>query len=256
MIDAAKRKAVYMLYHDGMSQREIARRLRIGINTVRRIIDQQGVMPSIVRSNKIQLSPELLRRLHKQCKGEAQCVHEKLTKDHGVEVGYSTLTRILRELGLRVSRGGQLTQKKADDKRWLTKFCRSHPSLETIKADLDNSDDVAELLRYAKNGQVRQRKRAIAVIAKKRGISIRTISSVLGSSTNTIRKYLDIYCNEGISVLFGPSLPRTEVRIGDAEKTPRIMELLHHKPRSFGINRTSWTHSRRGFHVATLRASR
>ena len=81
------------------------------------------------------------------------------------------------------------------------------------------------------------------VLASKRGISIRTTVSVLQCSRNATRKYLKIYCDEGLSVLFGPSSPRSEVRIGDAEKTPRILELLHHKPKSFGINRTSWTHS-------------
>ena len=100
MIAADKRKAVFMLYQDGMTQREIARRLRIARNTVRRIIKLKGTMPRIVRSDKIQLAPDLLRRLHKQCKGQALRVHEKLTKEHGVQVGYSTLTRTLRELGL------------------------------------------------------------------------------------------------------------------------------------------------------------
>lgn len=106
-----------MLYLDGMSQREIARRLRIANNTVRRIIGQKGAMPSIVRTDKIQLAPELLLRLHKQCNGEAQRVHETLTKDHGVEVGYSTLTCILRELGLRGFRGGRSTVKKRSTTR-------------------------------------------------------------------------------------------------------------------------------------------
>jgi transposase len=241
MIAADKRKAVFMLYQSGMTKREIARRLRIARNTVRTIIKQKGIMPSIVRSDKIQLAPDLLRRLHKECKGQASRVREKLTKEHGVQIGYSTLSRTLRELGLLGFQSRM--ERKADDQRWLTKLIRRIPSIETIEADLDKSDDLAELLHYARNGRPRQRKKAIVVLAWKRGLSNHTIAGVHGFSRNTIRKYLKIYCDNGLSVLFGPSSPRSEVRIGDAEKTPRILELLHHKPRAFGINRTSWTHA-------------
>lgn len=136
MIAADKRKAAFMLYQDGMTQREIARRLRIDRKTVRAIIKQKGIMPSIVRSDKIQLAPNLLRRLHKECKGEALRVHEKLKNEHGVQVGYSTLTRILRELGLHGLRGAQSTGKKADDQMWRTKVIRRPPTLKTIEADL------------------------------------------------------------------------------------------------------------------------
>lgn len=241
MITADKRKVVFILYQEGMTQREIARRLRIGRYTVRRIIEQKGMLLSKVRSDKLQLDTDLLRYLHKQCNGEALRVHEKLTKEHGMQVGYSTLTHTLRELGLVAVQS--TVEKKADDQRWLTKIIRRIPSLETVEADLDNSDDLAELLHYAKNGRIRQRKKAIVVLARRRGISNHTIAGVLESSRNTIRQYFKTYCDKGPSVLFGPSSPRSEVRIGDAEKTPRILKLLHDKPMSFGINRTSWTHS-------------
>ena len=136
MIAADERIAVFMLYQDGMTQREIARRFRISRNTVRRIIEQEGTMPVIVRSDKIQLAPDLLRRLHEQCKGQLRFVHKILTEDHGVRVGYSTLTLSLRELGLR---GIQpMVTKKADDRRWLTKIIRSPPSLENTSSQFLN----------------------------------------------------------------------------------------------------------------------
>ena len=42
MIDADKRKAVFLLHQEGMGGREIARRLGLGRNTVRRIIALGG----------------------------------------------------------------------------------------------------------------------------------------------------------------------------------------------------------------------
>ncbi len=100
MIDADKRKAVYLLHQKGMGAREIARRLGLGRNTVRRTIMLGGAMPPPARREKQPLDPELLRRLYAQCEGWIQRVHEKLTEEEGVSVPYPTLTRKLRALGI------------------------------------------------------------------------------------------------------------------------------------------------------------
>jgi transposase len=100
MIEADKRKAIFLLHHEGMSVRQIARRLGASRNTVRTIIEQEGTVPKTVRSDKQQIDVELLRRLHQECDGRLQRLHEKLTEEEGISVTYSTLTRLLRELGI------------------------------------------------------------------------------------------------------------------------------------------------------------
>src|SRR5204863_505125 len=52
MIEADKRKAVFLLHQEGMSIREIARRLQLSRNTVRTIPKQQGEMPTSPRKHK------------------------------------------------------------------------------------------------------------------------------------------------------------------------------------------------------------
>mgnify|MGYP001568751772 CR=1 FL=1 len=100
MIATDKRKAIFLLHQEGMSAREIARRLGLSRNTVRAIIQQAGVMPPTTRADKQRIDEELLRRLYQQCQGWVQRVHEKLVEEEGVSVKYSTLTRMLRELGI------------------------------------------------------------------------------------------------------------------------------------------------------------
>lgn len=104
MINADKRKAIYLLYTEGMGLREISRKLNVGCNSVSRIIAQQGEMPEIKRKDKIDIDPELLRSLHEKCDGYVQRIHEILEEDKGITVGYSTLTRSIRELGLGCSK--------------------------------------------------------------------------------------------------------------------------------------------------------
>lgn len=100
MIETDKRKAVFLLHQEGMSVREITRRLKMSRNTVRAIIARQGVMPRGKRKDKQQIDPELLRTLHQQCRGRIARMHEKLTEEEGITVSYSTLTRMLRQLGI------------------------------------------------------------------------------------------------------------------------------------------------------------
>ncbi len=100
MINPDKRKAIYLLHEGGTGIRKIARQLNVSKNSVRIIIGQSGEMPASTRKDKIDIDPELLRRTYLECDGWVQRIHEKLTEEQGVQVGYSTLTRQIRALDL------------------------------------------------------------------------------------------------------------------------------------------------------------
>ncbi len=100
MIATDKRNAIYLLHQEGMPDKEIARRLGVSPTSVRTIVQQKGVLPRTVRKDKQHIDPQLLRRLYQECAGRVQRMHEKLQEEQGVQVKYSTLTRMVRELGL------------------------------------------------------------------------------------------------------------------------------------------------------------
>jgi len=81
-----------------MGVRRIARQLNVSRSTVRGIIEHKGGMPDAQRKDKIQVDEQLLRQLYAECNGWMQRVHERLTEEEGVRIGYSTLTRMIREL--------------------------------------------------------------------------------------------------------------------------------------------------------------
>jgi len=99
MIEPDKRKAIYLLHKQGMSVREISRHMSISTNTVSTIIGQAGEVPLTTREDKIEIDTELVSRIYLQCDGRVQRTHEMLSEQHGISIGYSTLTRIIRELG-------------------------------------------------------------------------------------------------------------------------------------------------------------
>jgi transposase len=107
MIDPDKRNAIFQLHQEGMSLREISRRLHVSRNAVRAIVKQRGKIDRQPRSDKKQIDAELLERLYLECDGWIQRIHEKLVEEEGVEVGYSTLTRLLRDLGFSGNRSAR-----------------------------------------------------------------------------------------------------------------------------------------------------
>lgn len=100
MIEADKRKAIYLLHEEGMPLREICRRMTVSYNTVATIVAHEGVVRRKTRKDKLILDEELLRRLYTQCGGWVERVHEKLHDEERIAVAYSTLTRKLRDLGI------------------------------------------------------------------------------------------------------------------------------------------------------------
>ena len=100
MIDPEKRKAIFLLHKEGMDIGNISHRLNVYPNTVSTIIKQKGIMPNTERSDKIKIDPELLRRLYEECNGRVQRMHEKLTEEENIEIAYSTLTKIIRDLDI------------------------------------------------------------------------------------------------------------------------------------------------------------
>ena len=99
MIEADKRKAIYLLHKEGMGIREISRQMNVSTNTVSTIIDQGGELPQTTRSDKIVIDTDLVSRVYLKCDGRVQRTHEILGEDYGINIGYSTLSRIIRELG-------------------------------------------------------------------------------------------------------------------------------------------------------------
>ena len=95
MIDPEMRNAIFQLHQEGMSLREISRRLHVSRNAVRTIVRQQGKITRKERNDKIQIDAELLERLYHECDGWIQRIHEKLVEEERMEHRPQTKTRLI-----------------------------------------------------------------------------------------------------------------------------------------------------------------
>lgn len=69
---------------------------------MRSIIHRGSVVEIKPRSDTASVDEQLLLRLYSDCSGYVERMHEILTEQHGVKIGYSTLTRLVRSKGLGV----------------------------------------------------------------------------------------------------------------------------------------------------------
>ena len=103
MLEVDKQQAVLTLYQQGHGKKRIARILQIDPKTVRAVISAGHVRErAISRRDKIDIDLQLLQQVYHRCEGYVQRVHEVLREEEGVSIGYSTLSRILRENGISV----------------------------------------------------------------------------------------------------------------------------------------------------------
>ena len=86
-------------------------------------------------------------------------------------------------------------------RRWLDGLLRGEMRLASL-GDLGPAELVTVLLGRTKDGTLRQRKKAAAVLANLRGVPIRTIAASLSITRVSVRKYVRVFAAGGVEALF------------------------------------------------------
>jgi transposase len=124
-------------------------------------------------------------------------------------------------------------------RRWLDGLLRGEMPLPSL-GDIGPAEGLTVLFGRTKNGTLRQRKKAVAVLADLRGVPIRTIAASLSISRVSVRKYVRVFTAGGVEALFA-NRRRIGGRLADNEATRQaVFALLHEPPSASGINRTTW----------------
>ena len=96
MLDSETRTTILRLAREGQSIRQIARLLKVGRNSVKKVLRAgSDEVPRLRRAEVAEPHLEEIRRLHTLCAGNLVRVHEELEAS-GIELAYSTLTAACR----------------------------------------------------------------------------------------------------------------------------------------------------------------
>ncbi len=243
MLDKQTRSAILRLRREGHSLRRISRLLSLSRDSVRKVVRIGSDEPPIIhRPRKLDAHRERIAQMLAKCEGNVVKVHLGLA-EAGTTVRYSTLTAFCRSNHL-LDRVSDLRRSVSAAREWLLALINGTHTVERLQSELPNATDLRFLFSQLKHGRSRHRKKAATILARSRGISNSVIARALQSARSTIRRYYKIYLESGAESLLAWNTNRDfSMNREVSERTKRILELLHGKPTTFGINRTNWTQS-------------
>jgi transposase len=241
MLDKQTRGAILLLREKGHSLHRISRLLSLSLNSVRKVVRIGSEEPPIIhRPCKLDAHRERIVQMLAEFDGNVAKVHRALA-DAGTTFRYSALTRFCRKNHL-LDRASDPRRPIAALRQWLMELTSEPHAVERLKFQLPHAADLLFLLSQLKHGRSRHRKKAATILARQQGISNSMIAAALRSSRKTTRRYYKMYVEEGLEKLFSWNTNRhvgANAQLPD--QTKRILDMIHHQPTAFGINRTSWT---------------
>lgn len=104
-------------------------------------------MPSIRYWNSIKLDPNTLEKLYIESNGRIQELQSRLAKDEGIAIAYSTLTRKVRNLGIRLTRTNSMQNTNAAQQR-LADVITTTPPTKLLAEKLKDPEHFSILIRY------------------------------------------------------------------------------------------------------------
>jgi hypothetical protein len=112
---------------------------------------------------------------------------------------------------------------------WLDCLLRGEMRLSSL-GDLGPAERLIALLERTKDGTLRQRKKAAAVLADLQGIRIRAIAAALCMSRVSVRRYVSVYASGGAEALFASTRWSSGRRAEDEATREAVFALLHEPP--------------------------
>jgi transposase/transposase-like protein len=106
-------------------------------------------------------------------------------------------------------------------------------------ASVGDEPDLAIVLEYLLSNRALKRRRALVILASRRGISPMVICKLLRLSYSTYRRCIRVFADGGATALF--SSRRNLSRKSDDEAIrSTLFDTLHQPPSNYRINRTTW----------------
>jgi transposase len=147
----------------------------------------------------------------------------------GVRIAPSTVNKILKE-------HGRIAADDPNTASWIKQVFVADDPLSKITTDVPAASTPAAFAERLRHGCLRDRKKAMAVLARLKGIRLHTVAESLDLTPNTVIRYTTRFAAGGIDGLFRPR----QSRVHDDGHQGAVFALLHSPPSSYGINRTSW----------------
>ena len=227
-----------------MIRQEDLRRLHIIQNVL------EGIIKQVDAAKILSLSGRQIRRIVKWIRSEGSrgIIHRLRGRPSNRGVSHKIKERVIT-----LSR----TQyKDIEGLQWLIQAIREPQTVSWTEKMRLRPQDTTELLRKVANGPQRERKKALILLGRMRGISINTLCLIFSTSRATVRRDWRKFNDMG-TVSLSRGHPGPAPKAADETIKAAVFLMIHSPPSEHNINRTSWKFedicrclSQQGIHVS------
>ena len=172
----------------GTPKKQIARETGVSRRTINKMLTHEhppGYGPRPLRYPKLEPYIQTIDRL----------LHDTISFPPGArEVAHSTMPPI------RLNR----ERKRLRDIEWMRQMLQKEMNEGPLHRELGDIPDLAVLLQHLHNGRLRDRNRAMVVLATHRKIPSKTICAFLGVAKAFVLKYRNKFKTSGTAAIFAP----------------------------------------------------
>ncbi len=235
----------------GVSKRQAARDAGIHWSTLEKILKHP--FPPKFNRKKRQTRPKRLRIVISKQEDIATDIKDKIIDSvafirdmiqviprSAVPVAdLRSLTRLLLESGFAPpDTSSKFHNPDSENHQWMQLVMQKKLSFSSIQGECGHNSELQLIAKKAWSGSLAERKKAVVVLAKLKGISSRSICRFFKSSDHAIQDYWGKFQAGGSSELFNRKSRPKQAENGVFRSV--FLSLLHSPPSAHGINRTSW----------------
>lgn len=152
---------------------------------------------------------------------------------------WKMLDQIFAQFAIKETRATEALRKKQAAFDWMRKVLQGELNPDILTQEVGHLSDLEELLNAVAEGRLSLRNRALAILGREKGFSLRTLCDFLHISKKTAVKYCRSYRQAGWKSLIVRKGKSTAKFDKDSNKQA-VFSLLHSPPSAHGFNRTTW----------------
>jgi transposase len=122
---------------------------------------------------------------------------------------------------------------------WMHRVLQGEVSIDAVTKEVGDLPGLNELLTAVAAGQLASRKRALAVLAREKGISLSIACAFLNLPKQSVLKYCRRYHEGGVGLLMARKVP-CSTKFDKESNKQAVFSLIHTPPSAYGLNRTTW----------------
>jgi hypothetical protein len=219
--------------------RRIARHLRISRRTIPKYLFPSDHPPSpSPRVSKLDCyKPAIAELLHRDFTVKMPVIFQHL-RSLGYPGGGTILRDYVRRIRVKPS-GPPVTGTRQEAFEWMRAVLQRALHQSELLGQLGHVAELDELLTAVTEGRLSNRNKAMAVLARERGIGQSCVCAFLYLAKKTATKYWRDYKRGGTAALFA-RVTSGHQKSKDERIKESVFALLHSPPSSHGINRSTW----------------